>query len=209
MRLDKMSNSYEIARQREAAVWEKNKQLNDEARSTHEKKVETLKAQLIEFVQENQDGLLTNEHLFSWACARGQAPSFDNCRVSGQNIPPDVRSDRVGEVLIIRRLSVLLDEIRGLRQDINSSPRPPENKRVGSGNEDLKEELGNSQALQSQLFSSLLQEVRHFRQAFEKQSELLPEVRELKQALRSQQYTNRFFFLGCACLGALVLLLFK
>jgi len=116
---------------------------------------------------------------------------------------------------------VLIDEIRGLQQHISSSPGLPENntnlsvQAIG----ELKEELGNSRALQSQLFSSLLQEVRQLKQTFEKHSELLPEVQELaellpevqelRQALRSQHFSNRSFLLGCACLGVLILLLFK
>ena len=210
-----MSNPEE-RRQRDWEQREKQKQEAMEAHAAHERQVETLKAELLDLIPANQDGPITDDRLFAWACDRGSSGAY-NC----QKIEPVLITDKVGEVLIVRRLSVLIDEIRGLQQHISSSPGLPENntnlsvQAIG----ELKEELGNSRALQSQLFSSLLQEVRQLKQTFEKHSELLPEVQELaellpevqelRQALRSQHYSNRSFLLGCACLGVLILLLFK
>ena len=212
-----MSNPWlEEQRQREWERREKEKQEAREAHAAHERQVETLKAELLDLIPANQDGPITDDRLFAWACDRGSPPGT----YMGHKLP-QFNADKVGEVLIVRRLSVLIDEIRGLQQHISSSPGLPENntnlsvQAIG----ELKEELGNSRALQSQLFSSLLQEVRQLKQTFEKHSELLPEVQELaellpevqelRQALRSQHYSNRSFLLGCACLGVLILLLFK
>jgi len=216
VRLVQMYNPYEEQRRRDWERREKEKQEAEVLNAAHGKKVESLNAEFFDFIQANQDGSFANDRLFAWACKEGSSGAY-NC----QKIEPVLITDKVGEVLIVRRLSVLIDEIRGLQQHISSSPGLPENntnlsvQAIG----ELKEELGNSRALQSQLFSSLLQEVRQLKQTFEKHSELLPEVQELaellpevqelRQALRSQHYSNRSFLLGCACLGVLILLLFK
>ena len=211
-----MYNYHEERCRQEIEQQARARQFAEEANAAHEKKTETLKAGLFDFIQANQDGSFANDRLFAWACNRGQSGAYNT-----QKFEPVLNADKVGEVLIARRLSVLIDEIRGLRQHISSSPGLPENNTNVSVQAigELKEELGNSRALQSQLFSSLLQEVRQLKQTFEKHSELLPEVQELaellpevqelRQALRSQHYSNRSFLLGCACLGVLILLLFK
>ena len=105
-----------------------------------------------------------------------------------------LRSDRACDLFVARTLRLLLNEVRALREDVQKrrdQTNPPH---------------------QPQLESSLLlEEVRNLRQDIGHvgQSLWLKELKELRQGLIPLQRANHFMYVSYACLGVLVLLLFK
>jgi hypothetical protein len=102
-------------------------------------------------------------------------------------------SDKVCDLFVARTLRLLLNEVRALREDVQKrrdQTNPPH---------------------QPQLESSLLEEVRNLRQDIGHvgQSLWLKELKELRQGLIPLQRANHFMYVSYACLGVLVLLLFK
>jgi hypothetical protein len=117
----------------------------------------------------------------------------DSC-VSGPERAPCLRSDKACDLFVARTLRLLLNEVRALREDVQKrrdQTNPPH---------------------QPQLESSLLlEEVRNLRQDIGHvgQSLWLKELKELRQGLIPLQRANHFMYVSYACLGVLVLLLFK
>jgi len=105
-----------------------------------------------------------------------------------------LRFDKVCDLFVARTLRLLLNEVRALREDVQKrrdQTNPPH---------------------QPQLESSLLlEEVRNLRQDIGHvgQSLWLKELKELRQGLIPLQRANHFMYVSYACLGVLVLLLFK
>jgi len=106
----------------------------------------------------------------------------------------DLLANNVCDLFVARTLRLLLNEVRALREDVQKrrdQTNPPH---------------------QPQLESSLLlEEVRNLRQDIGHvgQSVWLKELKELRQGLIPLQRANHFMYVSYACLGVLVLLLFK
>jgi hypothetical protein len=136
-----------------------------------------------EKLMEKADGekLMEIDYFFSFAYGN---PSFG----------VHLHSDKVCDLFVARTLRLLLNEVRALREDVQKrrdQTNPPH---------------------QPQLESSLLlEEVRNLRQDIGHvgQSLWLKELKELRQGLIPLQRANHFMYVSYACLGVLVLLLFK
>ena len=102
----------------------------------------------------------------------------------------------------------LLEEVRSLRQGIGQSSFSLLNE-VRVLREDVEKRRDQTEPPHPSIIeSSLLEEVRNLRQDIG-QSSLLKELRELRQGLIPLQRANHFMYVSYACLGVLVLLLFK
>jgi hypothetical protein len=166
----------------------------EEWQASHERKVAALKVEFAEYLLlAHGEKFVEIDHLFALACDRGCPQRVDSCG-SGPEQAPKLRYDKVCDLFVARTLRLLLNEVRALREDVQKrrdQTNPPH---------------------QPQLESSLLlEEVRNLRQDIGHvgQSLWLKELKELRQGLIPLQRANHFMYVSYACLGVLVLLLFK
>ena len=162
----------------------------EEWQASHERKVRALKAECAEYLLlSDGEKFVEIDHLFALACSQGNPTSVDQYS-SKSEVAPQLYPNKACDLFVARTLRLLLNEVRVLREDVKKrrdQTNPPH---------------------QSQLEFSLLEEVRNLRQDIG-QSSMLKELKELRQGLIPLQRANRFMYVSYACLGVLVLLLFK
>lgn len=175
----------------------------EEWQASHERKVRALKAECAEYLLlSDGEKFVELDLLFRLACAPGHPRSSDRCGSSPEQAPAVLR-DKACDLFVARTLRLLLNEVRMLREDVKQRRDHHTNPPHQSHSTDHV-----NPPHQSQLESSLLEEVRNLRQDIG-YSSLLQELRELRQGLTPLKRADHVMYVSYACLGVLVLLLFK
>lgn len=210
----------------------------EEWQASYERKVRASKAECAEYLLlSDGEKLIEIDHFFALAYDKGCAQRIDSCG-SNPERAPCLRSDKACDLFVARTLRLLLNEVRVLREDVKKrrdQTNPPHQSqleftlleevrslRQGIGQssfsllnevrvlrEDVEKRRDQTEPPHPSIIeSSLLEEVRNLRQDIG-QSSLLKELKELRQGLIPLQRANHFMYVSYACLGVLVLLLFK